>query len=304
MESNLRKGIALALLAALISGFSVFINGVAIKLADPVAYTLLKNVGAFALLAAIILECGELRHIRSLSRKQWMTLVLIGVIGGSIPFAMFFYGLKLGGAAVSSFIFRSLFVFAGVFGYLILKEEPEPRDVAAGFAILIGNALLVSGDLQLGLGQLLVLGATMLWALEYTLSRKALSDIAPRTLMASRMLFGSVVLLATMGIGGALGSFALTSIETIQWLLLTSVALGAFMMAWYTSLKYLPILKAASILALGGIVTAVLDAFFLGKAVTPGEAAGLFMILIGVAAIAGLAAFSRTFAPHLQVRGS
>ena len=304
MEDNMRKGIALALIAALISGFSVFMNGVAVKLADPVAYTILKNVGAFALLGLIILACGELGRIRSLTRRQWATLAIIGLIGGSIPFAMFFYGLKLGGAAASSFIFRSLFVFAGVFGYLILKETPSPKDVAAGFAILIGNALLISGGMQFGAGQLFVLGATMLWALEYTISRKALADIAPRTVMASRMLFGSLVLIAAMGFGGSMGSFASIGVETIQWLVLTSILLGAFMMAWYTSLKYLPVLKAASMLALGGIVSAVLEMSFLGTAVTALEAAGLFIILVGVAAIAWFAAFPRPRAAILQESGS
>lgn len=289
MEDNMRKGIALAFVAAIVSGISVFINGAAVKLSDPVAYTVLKDLGAFIIIAAAMLALGEASRIRTLSRKQWAALAVIGVVGGSIPFAMFFYGLKLGGAAISSFIYRSLFIFAGVFGYIILKERPKPADVAAGFAILIGNALLVSGDLQPGMGPFLVLGATVLWALEYTLSRKALSDIAPRTLMASRMLFGSIVLVALMAISGSLGSFAQIGSETFQWLMLTSLALAAFMIAWYTSLKYVPILKAASVFAFGGIITAALEMAFMGRALTPPEAAGFAMICVGVAVAAGFA---------------
>lgn len=279
----MRKGAALALIAAVVSGVSVFINGIAVKLADPIAYTLLKNLGAFAFIAALVLALGEVRYFRNLNRKQWLTLAIIGIIGGSVPFAMFFYGLSLGGAAVSSFIFRSLFVFAGVFGYLILKEKPEPQDVAAGFAILIGNALLVSGDMIVGTGQLLVFGATILWALEYTVSRKALADIHPRALMASRLLFGSAILLGYLGISGSLASLSSLSYETLQWLLLTSLALGAFMAAWYASLKYLPVLKAAAILAFGGIITWLLELFFHGKALSPAEMAGFFMIALGAA---------------------
>ncbi|MCI0504130.1 DMT family transporter [Candidatus Micrarchaeota archaeon] len=286
MDTETRKGIALALIAAIISGFSVFVNGAAVKLADPVAYAVLKNAGAFALVAAFMLAIGEWGSIRNLGRRQWLTLALIGVIGGSIPFAMFFQGLALGGASVSSFIFRSLFVFAGVFGYLILKEAPEPRDVAAGFAILAGNALLVSGDMLFGAGQLLVLGATALWALEYTISRKALAEIPPRTVMAFRMLFGSALLISFMGADGSLGSLMAMNAEAFQWLLLTSVILGGFMMAWYSALKRLPVHKAASILALGGIITAALEMLFLGKSVSPVEALGLLLILLGVAVAA------------------
>jgi drug/metabolite transporter (DMT)-like permease len=279
------KGMMFALMAALVSGASVFFNGVAVKLADPLAYTLLKNAGAFALIAAIVLALAETRHFRSLSRRQWGTLALIGIIGGSVPFAMFFWGLKLGGAAASSFIFRSLFIFAGVFGYLLLGERPGPREYAAGFMILIGNALLVSGELMLGPGQLLVLGATILWALEYTISRKALAGIHPRALMASRMFFGSLVLLLFMAASGSLASLGALGPETLAWLAVTSLLLGGFLLAWYNALRHLPVLRACSILALGGIITAALDALFLGKAVSPAEGLGFLLILLGVGAI-------------------
>ena len=282
------KGLALALAAAVISGFSVFINGVAVKLADPFVYTTLKNIGALVFLAAIVLALNGLAHFRSLSKKQWGLLVLIGLIGGSVPFLMFFWGLKLGGAAVSSFIFRSLFLFAGVFGYLLLKERPEPRDIAAGFIILAGNALLLSGDLVFGLGQVLVLGATALWALEYTISRKIMADVHPRVVMVSRMFFGSVVLLGFLAATGSLG-ISLASAEALQWLAITSVLLFAFLLAWYAALKHLPVLKATAVLALGGVITAALDLFFLGKAVTLTEASGLLLILAGALAMVGLA---------------
>jgi drug/metabolite transporter (DMT)-like permease len=292
METNLRKGTALALMAAVISGFSVFANGVAVKLADPVAYTVLKNAGAFVFLAALLIAARDIREIRQMGRKQWLTLALIGVIGGSVPFAMFFIGLSHGGAAVSSFIYRSLFIFAGVFGYLILKEEPKPADMAAAFAILIGNALLVSGDAVFGTGQMLVLGATVLWALEYTISRKAMSGIRPRTVMAARMLFGAVVLVAFMGASGSLGVFASISAPALGWLALTSLSLGAFLLAWYSALKFMPVFKAACIFTIGGVVTIALESLFLGRAVSLAETAGIFLVLSGASAAAYLASAS------------
>jgi len=301
--SNHDRGIALALAAALVSGISVFVNGIAVKLADPFAYTALKNGGALLFLVAIAfafigLRC--LRHFSSLSARQWAMLALIGVVGGSVPFLMFFWGLKLGGAAVSSFIFRSLFLFAGVTGWLILREKPEPRDVAAGFVILAGNALLVSGEAAFGLGQALVLGATVLWAVEYALSRKLMADVQaavhPQAVMASRMLFGSAVILVFLAATGSLGSLALaaSSIELIGWLAVTSLLLAGFLFCWYGSLKHLPLMKAAVILTLGGIVTAALDAVFLGKAIAPVQAAGLVLVLGGVVMMVGLFSLIRS----------
>ena len=282
------KGMALALMTALISGISVFVNGVAVKLADPFAYTTLKNIGALGFILIAALALGQARHLLNVPRSRVPLLVLIGIIGGSIPFLMFFWGLKLGGPAVSSFIYRSLFIFAGVFGYFILRENPSPREYAGALLILLGNALLVSGDLVLGAGQLLVLGATVLWALEYTVSRKVLSDVHPSAVMASRMLFGAIVLLAFLGFSGTLPSLAQAGVEILPWLLLTSLLLAGFLLSWYNCLKHLPVLRATSVLALGGVITAALEAFFLGKAFTPFEGFGLLLIVIGVAIAASL----------------
>ncbi|HSB47260.1 MAG TPA: DMT family transporter [Candidatus Bilamarchaeum sp.] len=288
-----RKGLLLAFATALISGVSVFVNGAAVKLSDPFVYTALKNIGALAFLAALVFAWRELSYFRSLSRRQWGMLALIGIIGGSVPFLMFFYGLKLGGAAASSFIYRSLFLFAGVFGYFILKEKPDRRDFLGALLILAGNALLVSGSFELGAGPLLVLGATLLWALEYTLSRKALSSIQPRAVMVSRMLFGSLVLLGFLAYEGTLGSlFSLTS-EMLVWLGVASLLLFGFLATWYTSLKYLPVFRATAILALGGLVTAALDLFFSSKALALSDALGLVLLLIGVFAIAGVSELAR-----------
>jgi drug/metabolite transporter (DMT)-like permease len=291
------KGIALALCAALVSGFSVFINGVAVSQADPFIYTALKGLVAVVFLLSAVFALKEYRNFRGLSLKQWGMLALIGMIGGSVPFLMFFWGLKLGGAAVSSFIFRSLFIFAGVFGYILLKEKPNRNDIAAGLIIMAGNALLVTGSIGFGFGQLLVLGATVLWALEYTISRKVMADVHPRVVMVGRMVFGSAVILAFLAFQGALGGLAasLANTTSLMWLLMTGGSLFAFLSFWYLALKYLPVLKATSIFAIGGVVTATLNLMFLGKAVSLADAFALLIILAGALAAIGAADLSRSF---------
>lgn len=286
------RGLSLALVAALISGVSVFLNGVAVAPADPFVYTTLKNIGAFIFLAAAVLAFRELGNFRNLSARQWGMLALIGIIGGSIPFLLFFWGLKLGGAAVSSFIFRSLFIFAGFFGYILLKERPEPKDAAAGALMLIGSALLVPGGFVFGFGQALVLAATLFWALEYTVSRRLMADVHPRVVMVSRMLFGSIILLAFLAATGPLTAMTPTA-DMLAWLVLASLLLFGFMSAWYSSLKHLQVLTATSILALGGIVTAALNLVFLGKAVSLTDAFGLLLILTGAIAMVSAADFLR-----------
>jgi drug/metabolite transporter (DMT)-like permease len=285
---DLRQGVILALMTALISGISVYVNGIAVKTADPFAYTFLKNAGSLAFIALAAIALGEIRNFRNVKRASIPLLVLIGIIGGSVPFLLFFYGLKLGGPSVSSFIFRSLFVFAGVFGYLILRERPSPRDFLGGLLILAGNALLVSGDLVFGFGQLLVLAATVLWALEYTVSRKVLSDVHPRVVMASRMFFGSIIILAFLFTSGSAAALSALTTDILLWLAVTSLLLFGFLFCWYQSLKSLPVLTATSILALGGVITAALEMFFSSRPFTPFEGLGLILIVLGVAAVVSI----------------
>ncbi|VVB65948.1 EamA-like transporter family protein [Candidatus Gugararchaeum adminiculabundum] len=282
------KGMMLALVTAVVSGISVFINGIAVKTADPVVYTTLKNVGVVVLLLAMVIGLAKMSAFRKLKKKQWGTLALIGMIGGSIPFALFFWGLKLGGAEVSSFLYRSLFIFAGVFGYFILKEKAKTRDVAAAVIILAGNALLISGSLTFGIGQILVLAATVMWALEYTISRKMVQEIDASIVMVSRMLFGSMVLIGFTLANGSLTAVSVLNTEMLSWLALTSVLLFAFVVSWYSALRYLPVLKATAIFSLGGIVTALLNFAVLGKLVPSGQEIGFLLILAGVIAVSKL----------------
>jgi len=61
---NYGKGLLLAFLTAIISGVSVFVNGAAVKLADPSVYAALKNIGALVFIGAIALAFTGLHHFR------------------------------------------------------------------------------------------------------------------------------------------------------------------------------------------------------------------------------------------------
>jgi drug/metabolite transporter (DMT)-like permease len=279
-RNNYETGILLALATAIISGISVFVNGIGVSLSDPIVYTITKNLGALFFLIAAAFALKEIKNFSNLSRNQWLTLILIGLVGGGIPFALFFWGLQLGGAVVSSFIYRSLFIFAAISGYLILKEKPEKNDVIAAVLILGGNALLLPNELTFGFGQLLVLAATVLWALEYTISRKImLADVHPRVVMVSRMLFGSIALLAFSFATSA--TIISLDISILPWILLTSLLLFGFLSTWYTALKHIPVFKATAILALGGVITTTLNFVFLNAVISLTSLFSLLFILIG-----------------------
>ena len=68
-----RTGIYLALGTALISGFSVFMNGFAVRqFSDPATYTTLKNGVAAVILVGALLAVGGVP--RALGTRRWLGL--------------------------------------------------------------------------------------------------------------------------------------------------------------------------------------------------------------------------------------
>ena len=90
-----KKGLILVILTAIISGFSIFINSYGVKEFDSSIFTFTKNVLVALLLFSVIFAFGNISELKTLKRKNWLQLIIIGLVGGSIPFLLFFEGLKL-----------------------------------------------------------------------------------------------------------------------------------------------------------------------------------------------------------------
>ncbi|HEX2844156.1 MAG TPA: EamA family transporter, partial [Candidatus Limnocylindria bacterium] len=88
-------GIGLAAVTALVSGFSVFVNASAVRaFTDPVLFSTLKNgVAAIVLISSALAVVDRApARVRSLSPRSLAGLAVIGVVGGGIPFVLFFTG--------------------------------------------------------------------------------------------------------------------------------------------------------------------------------------------------------------------
>jgi len=284
------RGLGLIFLTAVVSGVSIYANKFAVGGFTPNVFVFLKNSVAAVFLLSAILLLGEARRLRALSRTQWSKLMAIGFLGGSIPFLLFFNGLALTTAASAAFIHKLLFIFVTVLAVKFLGEKVSRRRVAAVTLLVAGNALLLKFiPHSLNRGDLLILAATLLWAFENTLSKHALAELSSRTVAFGRMFFGSAIILGYIALTGqAVGVLALSGAQ-VGWLLVTSAFLIIYVSSWYEGLKHVDASVAASILLLGSPITTIISIAFAGAALTLTKAAGMLLIVLGVALTVGLA---------------
>ena len=278
----------LVLLTAVISGVSVFVNYYAIQGTNSDAFLTVRNATVAIFLLALI----PLGRRLTLPRRDWGRLLLVGLIGGAIPFLLFFRGLQLAGqagAASASFGYRTLFLMAAVIGVVALGERLSLRYAAAAGLILAGNVLLLSLTAPVWSdGTALVLLATGLWAGEYALSKRLLRDLDGWTVALGRMGFGAVFLLGFLLATGQIGGLGALTAAHWGWVLISALLLTAFVATWYGGLKEVDLSRASLVLALAFPITWVLSVAVGRTPLGLPQAAGAAAVAFGVALGVGL----------------
>jgi drug/metabolite transporter (DMT)-like permease len=280
------RGLLLVLCTALVSGVSIFLNSFAVSGFNPFAFTFLKNALVAVFLLSLILLLKESHALKSLSKRKWLSLAAIGLVGGSIPFLLFFYALKLSTPATAGFVHKTLFLWATVFAIVFLREKISKGFLAGALLLLAGNFIFF-GPVSFGFPELLVLGATVLWAAENVISKHVLRNTQANIVMFGRMFFGSAFILTFLALTNQFQFVLSISFPQVQWLLLTSALLFLFVFTYYSGLKHIPVHKATSILLLAQPITAVLSFAFLGKQIAFNQAIGLVLIVVGAILVVG-----------------
>lgn len=300
--STRATGIALALATATISGFAVFLNGYAVKrFEDATAYTTAKNGVAAVLL--ILLAVPVLTRAgsegaaapRPRTRRHWLGLVAVGVIGGSVPFVLFFEGLSRASSTEAAFIHKTLVIWVALLAVPLLGERLSWAHWAAIALLIAGQAVLVgdAGTVTLGSGELMIFGATLLWSVEVVVVKRLLASLAAPTLAAARLGIGLVVLLGFVVLSGRWDELTGYGTEQWGWALLTGVILTGYVATWYAALARAQAVDVTAVLVLAAIVTALLNAGYAGTSL---DVLGLGLIAAGGALIA-LRALRPTPAP-------
>ncbi|MFL5723356.1 MAG: EamA family transporter [Chloroflexota bacterium] len=282
-------GVALAFVVALISGISVFANSYGVKqVPDPAVYTTLKNgVAALILIgfAALVVRGAE---VRALAPGSWVKLGIIGIIGGSVPFILFFSGLAIASAPTAAFIHKTLFVWVAILAVPFLGERLGIFPIAALGVLLAGQFLAAPPTgVVWGIGETMILTATLLWGIEVVIAKRLLiADVPSPLVAAARLGIGLVVLVGYLGITGRLPVLAGLTATQLAWGVGTGALLAAYTATWLAALRRADASVVASVLVIAAPITAVLAAGVNGTLPAPTVALGLVIMSVSVLVLA------------------
>ena len=289
--SRRSTGIAIAFVTACISGVSIWVNSHAVaRFDDATVYTTAKNAVAGLLLLAVALPL--LRRAgngaAAVPSRLRPALLAVAVVGGSVPFVLFFEGLARAEATQAAFIQKTLVVWVALLAIPLRRERIGIAHVAAIVFVIAGQAVLAgsAGTVVFGTGEAMILAATLLWAVEVMLAKRLLDDVAVRVLAVARMVLGTLLLLAWLVVSGRADDFVRLTASQWSWALLTGVLLGAYVATWYAALARAQCVDVTAVLVFGAVVTAFLAQAADGVAF---DALGVVLVTVGVAlaAVAG-----------------
>lgn len=278
-----------AILEALLVTFLWSTSWIFIKigLADIPALTFagLRYVTAFFCLMLLLLQPKRRASLTVVSRRQWGSLIGLGVLQIAIAQGAQFVALDSLPSATLTLLLNFSALFIAGMGILFLKEHLA-RWQWIGIGIFLVGVLIYFYPPVFPESQLIGLLAAVVCVLT-----NSVGSIIGRAINRAGMLDAYTITLVTIGVGGTvllvigvgingIPSLSLTNWLTILWLAVVNTAF-AFTL-WNRVLRTLPAAEAGVINNTMLIQIAALAWIFLGEALSPIEIIGIALAAMGI----------------------
>ena len=299
MNETRRTGLVLALATAGISGVAVLLNGYGVRaFGDAGLYTTAKNLVAGLVLGTVVAlgSRSGARLTRPRTRRQWVGLGVVGLVGGSVPFLLFFEGLSRATSVHAAFLHKTLLLWVAMLAVVVLGERLTRWHWLAIGCLLVGQAGLGGGaSVVFGSGEAMVLGATLMWSVEVVVAKRLLGTLSSWTLALARMGLGSALLVGWLAVRGEVAPLLSMSAGQWAWVLLTGMLLAGYVGTWFAALARAQAVDVTAVLVVGALVTAGLAVGVQGAPLLP-QLGWLVLVLVGTSFVAW-----RMWRPRAQV---
>lgn len=281
-QNNLAKGVLFALITSVISGFAIFYSKISVAKIDPLIMATSRNLYVGIIFFLLIIFTRKIGELQKVNRKNLLQLILIGMIGGGVPFYLFFSGLQLIGAQTGNIIHKTLFLWVTALGIIFLKEKLNPIYLISYVFVIIGTFFFAPFKLILGKGEFLVLSATLLWAVENIIAKKVLKHVSANLVGLFRMGVGSIILLGLTIFTGKQNLLLSLNGNQLTTIIIGATILSFYVFFWYRALKYAPAGIVTLLLTFSVVVGNILNGGFVGVRLTQNDLISFTLIASGI----------------------
>ncbi|MBI4895712.1 MAG: DMT family transporter [Candidatus Aenigmarchaeota archaeon] len=210
---------------------------------------------------------------KELNRTNWFYLIIIAVCGAVIAPFLFLHGLNISTAVNASLLLNAEVLFTVFIAFIFLKERANTKDYFA-MIILFLAAIVVTTNLNLSeinftgklLGNLFIIGGTLFWALDNSLSKKlGIENDVVKVASFKSLIGGSIVILIAIILQIP---FNIT-LHMIPYILFVGFfSIGLSIVLFLSSLRMIGLMKTAVIYSTSALFGALSAFIILGEPIS------------------------------------
>lgn len=257
----------------------------------------LRSINSLTLSSLVYLISGVcllptiLRSPIRISRKKDIgILLIIAILGAAVAPLLLFLGLEQTQPTDAAILINGEIIFTVIFAWLLFGEwSKDARTIFSMILVVIGLGLATT-DLRISEtlfqykpGNLMILMATVCWALDNNISRRFLqsTNIGPSSLAMVKSLLGGSILLAATVLAGRVDFVFPTSLWP-QIVFLAAFAFGYALLFFLKGLSKIGTVKTMMVFSLTPIFGIIITVIVTGSSISYLQIIATGMIIFGI----------------------
>jgi len=221
------------------------------------------------------------------SNRKYFLLLVTSICGAVIAPSLFFFGLSNTSASDSSILINGEVLFSILLAIIFFSEKLIKREiisiilVLAGIVILTTNMQTSNSFLELNIGNIMIVGSTLFWALDNNISKIISKTIhIPKIIVLKSLIGGSLLFILTVIIFG-IEEYKVDLIHIPYLLFAGSLGFGASLFFFLHSLKRIGTVKTILLFSTSSIFGMIFATIFLKENITIYQIIAVTVILSG-----------------------
>lgn len=286
-----REGTVALIFTVLIFGSSYAITKVGLEEVSPLVLSLIRSFIACIFLSSIIISKGDTGNFIAILKDEWKYFAALGLVGVALFNIFQNVGVKLTSSALAGTLHNTIPLFVLILSWIFLHENVTKNKIIGMFTGMFGACIVVFvgkdfTDIlhnQTIIGNALVLGSAVMWAIYTILNKNVSKHYNPLYLTASAYIFGSMFLLPVAASFENIGSLASLSMKT--WLIILYLGIfssGITFFLWNFALSRMDSTKASVFIYLIPIVAMLIGWACMDEAITIYMLIGFVLTIFGI----------------------